>query len=173
MSEVIIRPLSDGDSIADLTELLHRAYGSLAAMGLRFFATHQTVEQTLERIRAGRCFVATLDARIVGTITLYGPNETSSAEWYRRHDIAYFGQFAIEPALQRRGLGTQLLAHVEGVARGEGVRELLLDTAEPAQHLIDYYARLGFDTIGHVQWRETNYRSVIMSKPLSGSDRAS
>ena len=44
-----VRPLSPVDSIPELTRLLHRAYARLAAMGLRYMATHQSDEVTRER----------------------------------------------------------------------------------------------------------------------------
>jgi GNAT superfamily N-acetyltransferase len=171
---LVIRPLDERDSIAELTDLLHRSYRALADMGLRFFATHQTEKQTLERVSSGRCYVALLNDRLVGTITYYGPKKTSAASFYRRDDVAFFGQFAVAPELQGRGFGNELLAHVESIARGEdGITELALDTAEPASHLIEYYARHGYTIVEHVQWSETNYRSVVMSKRLSDRDRAS
>ena len=43
---------------------------------------------------------------------------------------------------------------------------LALDTAEGATHLIDWYAKLGFEFVEYTQWEVTNYRSVIMAKPL-------
>lgn len=44
-----VRRLLPADSIPDLTHLLHRAYARLAAMGLRYMATHQSDEVTRER----------------------------------------------------------------------------------------------------------------------------
>ena len=52
--------------MADLTNLLHRAYRPLADAGMKYFATHQTEEQTKERIQDGKCYVALLDRQIVG-----------------------------------------------------------------------------------------------------------
>lgn len=166
MNAPVIRPIAESDSIAELTELLHSAYRRLAEMGLRFFATHQTEEQTLSRVRSGRCFVAECDGRIVGTITLYRGHSESKSEWYRRDGVAYFGQFGVDPGYQSRGFGNLLLEHVESVAREDGFDELALDTADSAAHLIEYYARHGYRPIDSVDWDDTNYRSVIMSKAL-------
>ncbi|WP_312116724.1 hypothetical protein [Brevibacillus reuszeri] len=41
-----------------------------------------------------------------------------------------------------------------------------LDTAEGAHHLIRYYSARGYRHVDYVQWNETNYRSVLMSKKL-------
>ncbi len=171
-STMVIRRFTEQDSVAELTELLHRAYATLAAMGLRFFATHQTAEQTLERMENGECYVGTVNNRVVATVMYYGPQAAGGAEWYDRPDVASFGQFAVEPELQAHGYGGQMMAHVEACARRDGAAELALDTAESAAHLIAYYSRRGYRHVGHAQWNVTNYRSVIMSKALGG-DRAS
>jgi GNAT superfamily N-acetyltransferase len=165
--EVSVRPITDGDSIAELTDFLHRSYRVLADMGLRFFATHQTEEQTRERIANGLCLLALNDERVIGTIFYCDPARSGGTGWYDRPDVAYFGQFAVEPSLRRCGLGRMLLEIVEEIAREDGAAELGLDTAETAHHLISYYGSLGYRHVTHVQWDVTNYRSVIMSKRLS------
>jgi hypothetical protein len=51
-------------------------------------------------------------------------------------------------------------------ARELGAREIALDTAEPATHLVSWYTRLGFRFVEHWQWSYTNYRSVVLSRAL-------
>lgn len=168
--DIVIRPLAPTDSIEALTDLLHRAYKRLADMNLRYFATHQTPAQTRERLERAECFVATIDGKIVGTISAYMTPATDddAPDLYRRDDVACFGQFAVDPDLQGTGLGGRLIAHIEARARELGKTELALDTAETAQHLIDYYARRGWRIVGDADWDVTNYRSVLMSKHLDG-----
>ena len=165
---IIIRPLSPEDSIPDLTALLHRAYAGLAEMGLRFWATHQSDEVTRLRAAKGECFVAEADGVVVGTIVFMPAARTKGCPWYDRHDVASLGQFAVEPRLQANGLGRRLMSVVEERAIATGAREIALDTAEPATHLIDWYTRLGYRFVEHTQWEHTNYRSVILSKSLPG-----
>lgn len=166
---IIIRHYHPGDSISQLTALLHEAYGELARMGLRFLATHQDESVTLDRITSGvRTFVARQGEAIVGTLTLYGPYPASSTPWYRKPTVFHFGQFAVRPGLQGQGIGLQMLRLAEEEARTLGATELALDTAEPAEHLRQWYQRLGFRFIEYVQWDVTNYRSVILSKRLVG-----
>ena len=163
---ILIRPWHPTDSAAALTEMLHRAYARLAGMGLRFWATHQNAEVTLKRIEQGECFVAEADGVICGTIVFRDCTRTGGCRWYDRPDVASFVQFAVEPGLQAKGLGRRLLDHVEERAIALGVRELALDTAEPATHLVEWYTRLGYRFIEHAQWSHTNYRSVVLSKTL-------
>lgn len=169
MAPISIRPWLATDSAAELTELLHLAYARLAAMGLRFWATHQSAEVTEKRIASGECFVAVADGVICGTILFRPAAATAGSPWYDRPDIASFGQFAVEPGLQSQGLGRRLIAHVEDRAAASGARELALDTAVPATHLVEWYTRLGYRFIEYAQWQHTNYRSVLLSKAVGHS----
>ncbi len=155
----------------ELTNLLHRAYADLAQMGLRYTATHQDVATTRSRVAGGECFVLVDGARLVGTIVLRpSVGAASKVAWYQRPEVATFGQFGVDPAYQRRGLGRCLLDHVQRQARELGARELALDTSDRAAHLIALYERWGFRIVDEVQWAETNYRSVVMSRPISLKD---
>jgi GNAT superfamily N-acetyltransferase len=166
MAPVVIRRLAPGDSMAALTDLLHRAYAPLAAAGLRFLATHQDEKTTAERCAEGECWVAELDGRVAGTI-VWRAGKPGKCAWYGRPGVAVFGQFAVEPSLQKAGLGARLLDHVERRVRDAGFSELACDTAEGATDLIAYYTRRGFEPVDSVCWDVTNYRSVILSKPLA------
>ena len=166
ISGLIIRPLSDTDSLDDMTELLHRAYAVLADMGLNYVATYQDVDTTRRRVEKGRCFVAAIDDVIVGTIAYYGPGRTTGAPWKHGKGVAHVGQMGVEPSMQRQGIGEELIRYVEKIAREDGAAEIALDTAEPARRLIEWYERLGYRVVNYVDWDMTNYRSVIMSKKL-------
>jgi hypothetical protein len=71
-------------------------------MGLRYWATHQTVDDTRRRIAGGKCLVAVLNGRIVGTVTYQYPPRWRDTPWYTRADVACVSQFAVEPDCQRR-----------------------------------------------------------------------
>lgn len=162
----LIRQLLPSDSIAELTALLHKAYGRLARMGLRYMATHQSEDMTRERVSQGTCLVAIVDGRLCGTILFRNCEQTRGCSWYDRPEVASLAQFAVDPALQARGIGLDLLESVEALAVASGAREIALDTAEPATHLVGWYGRLGYRFVEHAQWSHTNYRSVILSKAL-------
>jgi GNAT superfamily N-acetyltransferase len=160
-----VRLLAEGDSFQEVTDLLHRAYASLAAQGLRYTAAHQDVQVTRRRAAKGECYVAVEGDRLIGTVTLAPPLARSSdCEWYDRPDVAVLGQFAIEPERQGRGLGSRLLLFGEARAKELGAAEVSVDTAEGAAHLIRFYQKRGYREVGHAQWKTTNYRSVILSK---------
>ncbi len=166
-AEPDIRRLAPTDSIDELTALLHRAYARLGAMGLNYTAIDQPADVTRRRIGSGTCFVATLDGRLVATVLVHPTYEANDCAWFTRAGVACLHQFAVDPSLQGGGIGRRLVACAEHWAREQGFRELALDTAEPATHLVAFYARLGYREVGHVQWDGKAYRSVVMSKLLA------
>jgi len=179
VTRIIIRRWSSTDSLTELTALVRRAYQQLADRGLRYTATWQDEKITAERITGCECFVAELDGALVGTIALTPPASRRTepgdpnrapTPWYANAFVAKFGQFGVEPKLQRQGLGARLLGEVERRAAELGATELALDTAEPAHDLIAMYARRGYRFIEYAQWESTNYRSVILSRRLKDSD---
>jgi len=133
---------------------------------MNFVATDQTVEVTESRISAGRCFLALVSGRIVGTIALYGPVDSDGCEWYKRDGVFHFGQYGVEPRLQGAGIGKALLTAAEREARLAGATELALDTSERATDLIQLYQRWGFRLVEEIQWEGRNYRSFVLSKSL-------
>ena len=164
--EVAIRRINESDDLVALTELLHRAYAELARMGFRYTATYQSPEITKNRCRAGTCLVAETDGKTVGTVTYYSPEQTEHSEWYDRPEVSSFGQFGVDPSHQGRGIGSRLMDEVERLARESGAEEIACDTAEGATHLIELYGRRGYRLVGTVNWRDTNYVSVVLSKDL-------
>lgn len=99
-------------------------------------------------------------------MTLYPPDFHGDCELYSRLGVWHFGQFAVEPSLQGIGLGGEMLIHAEHFALKTGATHLALDTAGPAEHLVSYYRKRGYEHSGYVQWDVTNYRSVLMCKEL-------
>lgn len=167
MGDTVIRPLRPDDSLEEITSLLHRAYKKNAELDIHFVASHQTPDVTQERLDQGTAFIAELEGRIVGTITLTFPIDVPHAEYMTDKPLASFGQFAVEPNLQGAGLGRKLIQTVENEAKRLGAQEICLDTAQPADHLISYYQKLGYEIRAEADWRpEVNYKSWVMVKPL-------
>ena len=162
-----IRRWDPTDGVSPVTALLHRAYADLAAMGLRYVASHQDDEVTRQRLLKDVSWVAEEEGAVVGTIALCPWTALCEpAEAYRRPGLWLFHQFGVDPAWQRRGIGLALLAAAEDHARAAGARELGCDTAVGAVHLVKLYRRLGFEIVGEADFPCTNYRSYIFAKPL-------
>jgi GNAT superfamily N-acetyltransferase len=161
-----IRTLGATDSLVELTGLIHRAYARLGEMGLQHTAVDQSAEVTAQRIRGGSCYVATLADAIVGTITVHPTYAQNACAHFTRRGVAVAHQLAVEPLHQGLGIGRRLLQTAEQWATQRGFRELALDTAERAMHLVQLYTRLGYRPVGYVTWPGKNFRCVVLSKHL-------
>ena len=82
-------------------------------------------------------------------ITLSETEATGGSPFSDRADVASVGQCAVSPR-----------------AREKGISAPGLDTSEHAAGLISLYEAKGHRFIEYVQWRRTNYRSVILGKSI-------
>lgn len=164
---ISIQPWSPRDSVDEITELLHLAYGALAKQGMHYNASHQPASQTLSRLSSGDSFIAfDGNGKIIGSITLYRSSKENGHPYYTRQNLVYFGQFAVHPDYQGNGVSKMLYKTIEDHARSLGSAEIALDTAETAHDLIAMYRRWGFEIVDTADWESTNYISVIMAKPI-------
>ncbi|MBK9975562.1 MAG: GNAT family N-acetyltransferase [Planctomycetes bacterium] len=161
----VIRRLSDRDSLVELTELLHRSYKRLADMGFNYTATDQSIEKTQQRVQGNECFVAVVGGRIVGTALLI-PHQLDTPQWANRPGVCYAGQLGVDPEFRHLGLGAKLMNTIVDRARELGFKEIGGDTSEGADYLIKFYTGLGWKIVGHTQWENKTYRSVILAKQL-------
>lgn len=172
LADLLLRPLAPGDSLAALTALLHRAYAPLAAAGMNFTAASQTEAATADRVAHGHCLLALRGDQLLGTVTLGGTHDANrqpwarATPWYLRDDVAYLHQFAVDPVAQGAGVGQVLMQAAETYAHAQGYRAVALDTALPANHLRQRYARAGYVERHDLQWAGKAYRSALMVKAL-------
>lgn len=163
----LIRPVCAQDDLARITSLIHAAYAPHAAQGLRYWGTHQTVEDTAKRFAMGIGLVMLEGDDYVGTATLRRPQPESAVELYRDPQVWSLSQFCIAPSAKGKGYGKLLHTHMLDAARQAGATTLALDTAQPATALIAMYASWGYRVVGECDWRPfTNYPSVVMAQPL-------
>ncbi|MGH8778077.1 GNAT family N-acetyltransferase [Paraburkholderia sp.] len=157
------------DAFDELTDMLHRAFARLGAMGLDCTCVDQPVSVTRSRAMRGDCHVAVCDGQIIGTMTLEAPDRNSPCELYQRDDVASVRQIGIDPAWQNRGIGTLLLALADHWAATRGYAELALDTPYPAAHLIAFYRSQGFRIADTMRFEGKHYDSAILSRSAVAS----
>ncbi|OHX18268.1 hypothetical protein BI343_08570 [Chromobacterium amazonense] len=161
-----LRPLTESDSIEQLTDLLHHAYAQLAAMGLRYTPVDQSPDVTRRRIKGGHCLLAWHQNQLAGTVTVHRARLNSPCLQFRQPDGAVLSQLAVAPEWQGHGLGERLLDAAENWARSQGCAAIRLDTAQDAVHLVRRYQRRGYRVEAPLQWPDKAYRSVVMIKSL-------
>ncbi len=150
--------LATDDDVAAIRILVNSAYQELSNMGLNYLAADQDEERTRERMNQGRAFVLLLDEEIVGTILL------SVENYFTNLNTAYIGQFAIRPSFKRQGLGSILMTYCEELACKEGFHGVQLCTATSAEHLVEWYLKLGYKQVGITHFEGRNFDSCVLEK---------
>lgn len=155
-----LRQSQDSD-VPSIRILVNQAYRELSEMGLNYTAAYQDEQITRERIAKGRAFVLLLNSEIVGTVLF------SSKNYFTNRKTGYVSQLAISPRLKRSGLGSLLMDCCEHLATIESFEGIQLDTAKPAQHLVDWYLQRGYVIVGETRWEGKTYESWIFEKLLN------
>jgi GNAT superfamily N-acetyltransferase len=161
-----IHKFQKSDSLEALTLLLNRAYAELGAIGLNYTAVDQAPEVTAQRINGGECFLARWNGELVGSVLVKPTDENSECAYFRRPGVATLRQFGVDPDFRGKGIGIQLIRTCEQWAKAHKYKELALDTAQAATHLVALYGRLGYLPVGQVQWPGKVYESIVLSKSL-------
>ncbi len=168
---VTIRRFLTGDSIEEITHLLHRAYARQRAIGLDPLAGRQDYARTLDRVLNSECYLAFMDheqdnQRIVGVILLNEHEQVTFPEYFLREGVAHFAMFGVDPTLQAIGVGQRLLDTCVRRARDLGSTQMALSMARPDSALLRYYQRRGYEIVQEWQWPYTNYVSLILASDI-------
>lgn len=168
---VTIRRFLTGDSIEEITALLHRAYARQRAIGLDPLAGRQDNARTLDRVLNSECFLAFMDheqdtQRIVGVILLNEHERVSFPEYFLRPGVSHFAMFGVDPRLQAIGVGQRLLDACTRRAKELGSSQMALSMAAPDSALLRYYQRRGYEEVQRWQWPYTNYPSLILARDI-------
>jgi len=164
---VEIRPITESDDLSAITDLVHAAYAPHARSGLRYWGTHQTVDDTAKRIETGTALVMLVDRRYIGIVIVRPPQPASEVPLYRESNVWSISQFCVAPEYKGKGYGRKLHESALSFASDAGAEFVALDTAEPAKGLIAMYERWGYAVVGTCDWRpHTNYRSVLMKRTV-------
>ncbi|MFE4976911.1 GNAT family N-acetyltransferase [Kitasatospora sp. NPDC056651] len=163
---VAVRRFTAGDSADDLTRLLHRVYAEHTEAGRVFFASYQSVQDTVDRVVKGECWLAFLGGELVGSVTVAAPYVAPKG-YPTPAGAGSFWQLAVDPACQRMGLGQRLLTLAEDRIVALGSTEAVIDTSIEAVELVDWYRRRRYVPVGTWRWDVTNYESVVLLKDLA------
>jgi predicted N-acetyltransferase YhbS len=105
-------------------------------------------------IDAGEVYLAKLDGEVVATASLTWQNTLLWADV--GGEAAYLNRVAVRRAHAGKKIGQKLVEWAEQQARAKGRKCLRLDCAPS---LSDYYAKLGFNRVGH---RNIGERTAIL-----------
>ena len=164
-----------GDDIEAIVALVESAYrGDASRAGWTTEADLLDGQRTdPEGVRA---LIEARDSRIV----LAGNDAVllASAHLERHGDWAYFGMFAVRPDLQGGGIGNEVLAACERIARDEwGCREMRMTVISARPELIAWYERRGYRATGETRPfpygdprfglpKRDDLEFIVLAKPL-------
>jgi len=149
-----IAKLEDAEAIARLVNAAFRPE--------RFFtdADRTNPEKVRELLHKGKFLLAEEAGQLVGCIYVE-----------LRGDRGYFGLLAVEPALQRSGLGSRMVAAAEDYCRAADCRFMDLTIVNLRTELPAFYRRLGYAENGTLSFPSDQHTNqpchlVKMSKAL-------
>jgi len=67
------------------------------------------------------------------------------------NDTLYFGMLTVSPALQSKGLGKEIINHVETIALKKNLKRIKITVIQYRKELISYYERRGFRPTGRYE----------------------
>lgn len=176
------RPATEAD-VAEIVALVESSYrGEVSRQG---WTTEADLLDGQRTDPAGvRALIGADGSRIV--LAGHGDRLLACAHLERHGARAYFGMFAVRPDLQGRGVGNELLAECERIARDEwGCGELRMTVISLRAELIAWYERRGYRTTGERKPfpygdprfglpRRDDLEFIVLAKPLAqaGTGRA-
>lgn len=130
---------------ADVPALL-QLYASAGITGTRAFTVEQATQhlEKLARYPFYRVYVATLEERVVGTYELLLMDNMAKAG----AKSAVVEDVAVDPEVQKRGIGRTMMAHARAVAKAHGAYKLALSSNLRRTQAHAFYESLGFTQHG-------------------------
>lgn len=150
-----VAKLDDAENIARLVNAAFRAES--------FFTNGDRTnpEKVRELLQKGKFLLTEEAGRLTGCVyvELHG-------------DRGYFGLLAVEPALQRSGLGSRMIAAAEEYCRAADCRFMDLTIVNLRTELPAFYHRLGYAESGTLPFPRDQHTNqpchlIKMSKPLA------
>src|ERR1700674_3223690 len=156
-SKVRIRPASDED-VPTLTQLINAAF----VVEQVVFDGNRVDDLGVRAYMSGGTFLVAEDSGgLPGCVYV----ET-------RNDRSYLGLLSVQPARQGAGLGGQLVAAAENLARDLGSRVIDLRVISArGEQLLPFYQRLGYELVRNEPFpanliTKVHSHYILMSKPL-------
>ncbi len=119
-----------------------------------------SIENVRDLMAQDRFFVAEQGGQIIGSVFVRVTGETG-----------YFGMLAVDPSLQKSGVGRALREYAEAFCKDRGCTRMTLSTGDFRTELLPYYSRAGYSVTaiepGPSEWGlARQFKVVHMEKAL-------
>lgn len=146
-------------------EILFAAHSNKNKDGGAQVTANLTGDELKEKVGDGKCFVALVDGKVVGTasVTIRKRNF-----WFHKGEIAYYCFDAILPDYQGLGLYSKLGAARDEFVRESGLNVIYTHTSYSNKKMQEIKRMQGYRLVGFHAFKDTNYFSVTLAKWLAG-----
>ena len=144
------------DDMAELVAMRRRVSEDLAArFGAGFWAGRPTEKGALFQMKFAAVYIARYRGRVIASLALQKrkPWSIDVKHFHEAKKPAYLTSMAVEPALQRKGLGRQCVDEARRIAKGHGFDAIRLDAFNCAAGAGDFYRKCGFAEVARVVYR--------------------
>lgn len=138
--------------VSTIAELGYRGWGEPDASAAVAFLQRCLSAQTLPRTQ-----IALFEDRLAGSISLLEYEMGDAQPAARRY---WLGYLVVDPALRGQGVGRQLMAHMQQVAREMGIEQLYCYTIDQAE----LYQFLGWMPLESLDYQ--GHRVTVMTRRL-------
>jgi tRNA (guanine37-N1)-methyltransferase len=152
-SELVIEPARPDDA-GELSTLQLAAYLSEGQATLSVPPLTQTLDEMRDSLSTGTVLVARRGHRLVGSVRGEPKDD----------DVWYIGRLMVAPDLWGQGIGSELMAAIEGCAP-PGTTRLRLLTGAPSEHNLAHYRRRGYREVAR-DLDVVGVLVVIMERPV-------
>ncbi|WP_040005939.1 GNAT family N-acetyltransferase [Fibrisoma limi] len=152
MKKASIRPAAESD-ISTLNQLVNSAYrGDSSRRGwtteadlLDGIRTDESSLRAMLQNPAATILTYEADGQLIGCVYLETKTDRSGAS------TLYLGMLTVSPDAQTGGIGKQLMAAAEQVAREQGCRSITMTVIPQRHELIAWYERRGYRATGETR----------------------
>ncbi len=141
----------------------------LLSKGIRQWSTKYPKELYLASQEKGWNYALESDGELAAIMTLSRGAPDEWADRFGQAPVWWLSKLATAPAFRGRGLGALAVHHAIDLLSKRGAEYLYLDCVHNDGFLVDFYRRLGFETIDR---RPIEFSTGLLDMVLMGRTRA-
>lgn len=160
--------LGKTEDIDEICILIAAAIQTMESNGIhQWDSIYPTRDDFLTDIRNGNLYTAIENNQIVAIYVISEEYDAAylNAAWKCDGDTAcILHRFCVSPAVQNRGLGKEILLHMEEQLRDKGFESVRLDVFTENPYALRLYENNGYKRRGYADWRKGRF--LLMEKSL-------
>lgn len=179
---VQIRAAKESD-VPAVTNLIHDSFDVWKSLGLTLSPMFQTEQATFKHLVQKGFVIETFEGDLVATFSLERGQVEKLDDGRIKftegdQDIVFdsfdvkidegkfliFRKLAVAKRFGKLGLGTEIVSSVELAARSMGCAGVALETVKEAAWLYDWYAKLGYESVGKHKYEGSQVETLLMLK---------